>query len=145
MWQRVFRPRVLVYGAVLVVISVAFAWSLAVRHTFKVDVVRDRMTLARIVDRGQVENLYRLQLMNATEQPQRYHVGVHGIEGAALAGAGIVDVLPAQARWVTLAVRVPPEAARALGAGAHPIRFEVVAGSDAAAVVSERSTFVVPR
>ena len=145
MWQRVLRPRVLVYGAVLLAIAGAFAWSLVVRHTFKVDVVRDRMTLARIVERGQVENLYRLQLMNATEQPQRYHVAVHGIAGATLASAGDVDVLPAQARWVTLAVRVPPEDAQALGAGAHPIRFEVVAGSDSAAVVSERSTFVVPR
>jgi cytochrome c oxidase accessory protein FixG len=147
MFARVLRPRVLIYGSVLVAISVALAVSLSMRHTFKVDVVRDRMTLARIVDDGQVENLYRLQLMNATEQPQRYRIDVHGIDGAALAGRGAdaVDIQPAQSRWVTLAVRIAPQRANALGVGAHPIRFEVAAASDPSAKVSERSTFVVPR
>jgi len=147
MLGRVLRPRVLVYGAVLVAIALAFVVSLSMRHTFKVDVVRDRMTLARIVDDGQIENLYRLQLMNATEQPQRYRIDVHGIDGAALAGAGAaaIDIQPAQSRWVTLAVRIPPQRAVTIGAGAHPIRFEIAAASDPAAKVSERSTFVVPR
>ena len=145
MFRRVLRPRVLVYGAVLVAIAGGFVASLAMRHTFKVDVVRDRMTLARLVDDGQIENLYRLQLMNATEQSQRYHVEAQGIPGAVLVDAGDVAVEPAQARWVTLAVRVSPQTAKALGAGAHPIRFEVVALGAASARVSERSTFVVPR
>lgn len=150
MFARVLRPRVLIYGGVLVAISVAFAVSLSMRHTFKVDVVRDRMTLARIVDDGQVENLYRLQLMNATEQPQTYRIGVQGIADAALAGAGAVDagsldVQPAQSRWVTLAVRVPPQRSKELGAGAHPISFDVTTANDPSAKVSERSTFVVPR
>jgi cytochrome c oxidase accessory protein FixG len=145
MFSRVFRPRVLIYGSVLVGISVAFAVSLSLRHTFKVDIVRDRVTLARVVDDGQVENLYRLQLMNATERPQHYRVDVQGIPDATLARAGEVDVEPAQSRWVTLAVRVPPQRANALGAGAHPIRFEVAAAGDPSAKVSERSTFIVPR
>jgi len=148
MFARVLRPRVLIYGAVLVVIVLACVASLSTRHTFKVDIVRDRVTLARIVDDGQVENLYRLQLMNATEQPRRYRIDVQGIAGASLAGAldsGLVDVEPAQSRWVTLAVRIPPQRAGALGAGAHPIRFEVATLNDPSAKVSERSTFVVPR
>ena len=168
MFRRVLRPRVLIYGAVLVLIAAAVATSLATRQTFKVDVVRDRMTLARVADDGQIENLYRLQLMNATEQPQRYRVGVQGLGGASLGGASDFAVLPAQARWVTVAVRVPAQAAQAIGAGAHAIRFGVVAlaasGSTAAsalanasssasasasfsgsASVSEASTFVVPR
>jgi polyferredoxin len=150
MFTRVLRPRVLVYATVLIAIALAFVTSLSMRHTFKVDVVRDRMTLARIVDDGQVENLYRLQLMNATERPQHYRIDVQGIADAALAGVGAVDagsldVQPAQSRWVTLAVRVPPQRANALGAGAHPIRFEVATASDPSAKVSERSTFVVPR
>ena len=147
MFARILRPRVLIYGAVLVAIALAFVASLSMRHTFKVDVVRDRMTLARIVGEGEVENLYRLQLMNATELPQRYRIDVRGIEGAAIVGAGAagVEVAPAQSRWVTLSVRIPPQRASALGTGAHPIRFEVMTANDPSAKVSERSTFVVPR
>jgi hypothetical protein len=46
--------------------------SLVVRTPFKVDVVRDRAALSRIVDGGKLENVYRLQVMNATEEPQHY-------------------------------------------------------------------------
>ncbi|CAG1018961.1 hypothetical protein BURC_03801 [Burkholderiaceae bacterium] len=145
MMRRVFRPRVLIYGSVLIAISAAFVVSLSLRHTLKVDVVRDRTTLARLVDNGRIENLYRLQLMNATEQTQRYRVSVEGIAGAALANTTEVEVAPAQARWVTVAVQVPPESAQAAGAGAHPIRFHIASLTDARTAVSEKSTFVVPR
>jgi polyferredoxin len=145
MFKRVLRPRVLIYGAVLVLISAAFVTSLALRSTLKVDVVRDRTTLARLVDQGQIENVYRLQLMNATEQVQRYRVGVAGLAGAQIAGAAEVEVQPAEARWLTLAVRVPPESARAAGPGAHPIRFEIAGGDRPQAKLVEKSTFVVPR
>jgi cytochrome c oxidase accessory protein FixG len=145
MIARVLRPRVLIYGSVLIAISAAFVVSLALRHTLKVDVVRDRTTLARLVEQGRIENVYRLQLMNATEQAQRYRVAVQGIAGVELANSVDVDVLPAQARWVTVAVRVPPESARSLGPGAHPIRFQVAPTNDASTAVTEKSTFIVPR
>jgi cytochrome c oxidase accessory protein FixG len=143
MWARVFRPRVLIYFAVLILISGLFMASLAMRSTLRVDVVRDRAALARIVDNGQVENVYRLQLMNATEQAHRYRIAVRDLPGATLVGAAETEVQAAQARWIVLAVRVPPDAAARLGTGAHPVAFEV-AGEGIPAVV-EKSTFVVPR
>ena len=83
--------------------------------------------------------------MNAVEHERHVRVAVQGIAGAELTGTAEIDLLPAQARWVTLAVRVPPAAAQSLGPGAHPIRFQVTAASDASTVVTEKSTFVVPR
>jgi cytochrome c oxidase accessory protein FixG len=145
MFRRVLRPRMLAYGAVLLLIAAALFTSLATRPTLKVDVVRDRATLARIVQQGRIENVYRLQLMNATEQAQRYRVGVQGLPGLQLAQATEVEVLPAQARWVTVAVQVPPQPAQGLAPGSHPIRFEVAAVGDDAGRVSERSTFLIPR
>ncbi|MBW8831267.1 MAG: cytochrome c oxidase accessory protein CcoG [Burkholderiales bacterium] len=145
MLARVARPRVLIYGGVLIAISVVFIVSLSLRHTIKVDVVRDRATLARIVDEGTVENVYRLQLMNATEQPKHLRVSVSGIPGVALASPLELDVGPAQARWITLAVRVPYASARTAGPGAHPIRFGVMQAAVPGSMVSEKSTFVIPR
>ncbi|HET7868691.1 MAG TPA: cytochrome c oxidase accessory protein CcoG, partial [Burkholderiaceae bacterium] len=145
MFRRVLRPRVLIYGTVLLLIATALATSLALRHPLKVDVVRDRTTLARIVQQGRIENVYRLQVMNATERAQHYRFGVQGLPGVQLAQPTEVEVLPAQARWVTLAVQVPPQAAQELKPGSHPIRFEVAAVGDDATRVSERSTFLIPR
>ncbi len=146
--RRILRPRVLVYTGVLVLICAGLLAGLALRSPFRVDVVRDRGTLARIVDDGWVENVYRLQIMNATEQAMQLRVQASGLPRMASDAKAPVALLPAEARWVVMAVRVPPEVAAEAGAGSHAIRFDV---SDAAAPgsegrhVVEQSTFVVPR
>ena len=54
--RHVLRPRVLVYSAILGAVVVAMLVSLTLRTPFKVDVVRDRGSLARIVSGGRIEN-----------------------------------------------------------------------------------------
>ena len=149
---RIFRPRVLVYSAILGLILLGFSISLAMRSPFRVDVVRDRASLARLVDDGQIENVYRLQIMNATEKDQHYRVAVQGLPDVKLDTVPEIRLAPAEARWVTLGVRLPPETAAKVGAGAHPIHFDIdLLGADAegqaivAAALSEKSTFIVPR
>ena len=65
----------------------AFAASVALRSPFQFDVIKDRGALARIVDEGAVENVYRLQIMNRTEVPQTYQVAASGIAGLALSAS----------------------------------------------------------
>ena len=146
--RRVLRPRVLIYTAVLLAICVAFITSLALRSPFRVDVVRDRGALARLVGEGQVENVYRLQIMNATEGVQRFQVRVEGLAGAVVASRPDFEVGPAQARWMPVSVQIPPDTARSLGPGAHAMRFaieRIASGGESAAALQEKSTFVVPR
>jgi len=148
--RRALRPRVLVYASVLVLIVAALGTSLALRSPFKVDVVRDRGALARLVDEGWIENVYRLQVMNTTERVQRYRIGVGGLAGMRTDFDGTeVTVDPAQARWVPVAARVAPETAAAAGRGSHPIDFTVErlvdTPADSPHSVVEHSTFVVPR
>jgi cytochrome c oxidase accessory protein FixG len=147
--KRVFRPRVLVYSAILLLLVTALAASLALRSDFRVDVVRDRGSLARQVDNGQIENVYRLQVMNATEQLQRYKVEVTGLPGITLDGMDTVEVLPAEARWITVSVRVPAQTAADSGPGAHAIGFKVERlpkdPKEKTTTATEKSTFVVPR
>jgi cytochrome c oxidase accessory protein FixG len=139
--RHVLRPRVLVYGTILLALCVAVATSLALRTPLKVDVVRDRGTLARIVAGGKLENVYRLQVMNATEQTQRYRIAAAGLDGLAVASETEFDVGPAESRWVAVRLQLPYGT---VPPGSHPIRFEVgtVGG---AAHVSEKSVFLVPR
>ena len=146
--RRVFRPRVVAYSVVLVLICGALATSLLMRAPFRVDVLRDRAALARQVEDGVIENVYQLQIMNATELPQRYRVSAEGLPGLALREAVQVDVAPTEARWIAVTLRLPPEAAAGLKAGAHPVRFTIerqASPVDAVFAEHEKSTFVIPR
>ena len=149
MLRGVFRPRVIAYTAILFVVVGALIASLWMRSPFRVDVVRDRASLARIVDDGQIENVYRLQVMNATEQVQRYRIEVSGLPGIKIDGRVETQVGPAEAHWVTVSARVPPETAAQAGPGAHGIEFRVervqIETGLTPAVITEKSTFVLPR
>jgi cytochrome c oxidase accessory protein FixG len=63
----VIRPRVLIYSAILGAICVAFVWGIANKASLRVDVIRDRATLAREVEGGLIENVYRLHVINVSE------------------------------------------------------------------------------
>jgi polyferredoxin len=125
----------------------SLAAGLALRSPLKVNVIRDRGVLARTVDQGTVENVYRLQLMNATEAAQRYRIDVQGLPGLALAETHDIELAPVEERLVPVTVRLPADAAASLNGQKLPIAFRVtqLAASGAAAQVLEDSTFLVPR
>lgn len=139
--RRVLRPRVLVYTSILALLVTGLLASLVARTPLKVDVVRDRASLARIVEGGRLENVYRLQIMNATEQPQRYRIAAHGIHGLSVWPDEAVAVEPAQSRWVAVRLQVPYGAAPA---GSHTVHFDI-RQEGGAAQVSEKAVFLVPR
>jgi cytochrome c oxidase accessory protein FixG len=140
-WRHVLRPRVLLYAVVLGSLCFALALSLALRTPLKVDVVRDRAALSRIAAGGKLENVYRLQVMNATERVQTYRITAEGLEGLAVASEAETIVGPAESRWVAVRLQIPYGSA---APGSHAIRFQVrAAGGEAH--VSEKSVFLVPR
>ena len=142
MFRRVLRPRVLIYTAVLAAVSIAMLWSLFVRSSFKVDVVRDRGAIARMVGPGLIENVYRLQIMNATETGQEYVLDVQGIDGARIVSGTQVAVEAADSRWVPVRVQIPPNAA---SPGSHPINFVIAPVQSPGGQITEKSVFLVPR
>ena len=139
--RRVLRPRVLIYSGILLALAAAMVVSLSLREPLKVDVIRDRASLARIAAGGKLENVFRLQVMNATETEQTYRVRAHGLEGIAVASETEVVVLPAETRGVAVRVQIPYGSAPA---GSHPVYFDIDAVSGQGKV-SEKSVFIVPR
>jgi cytochrome c oxidase accessory protein FixG len=142
MIRRAFRPRVLVYSGILLAITTAVMVSLFMRTPLRVDVMRDRGALARQVEQGRIENVFRLQVMNATEETQRYTITVSGLPGIVIASDPQVEVLPTESRSAVLRVQVPPGAA---ATGSHPIQFVIRSVGNDPSEVSEKAAFLIPR
>jgi cytochrome c oxidase accessory protein FixG len=137
---RTLRPRVLVYSAILSAMVIAIGITLYTRVSLKVDVIRDRASLAREIDGRWVENIYQLQIINTEEAPHRFIFRASGVPTLQVAGDEVVEIPGASMRTVPVRLRV--ETGR-LPAGSHKIEFEVRAVDNAAMVARERSIFLV--
>ena len=142
MIRRIFRPRVLIYSTVLIALSAAMIASLVMREPVKVDVIRDRAALSRIVAGGKLENVYRLQIMNATESEQRYRITAVGLQSLEVASEQEVTVGPAETRGIAVRLQIPYGSA---DAGSHTIHFNLDAVQAGGGRVSEKAVFLVPR
>ena len=135
---RLLRPRVVVYSLILLAIAVATAATLYLRVPLKVDVIRDRAAIAREVEGGLIENLYRLQIMNTTEEARAFEVRVSGLPEMHVWGESILGMPAASSRMVPIKVRAAPAAP-----GSHRIEFHVIAIGVAGVEVTEESVFIV--
>jgi cytochrome c oxidase accessory protein FixG len=153
--QHIKRPRVLIYSAVLSVLVIGLLTSLWFKPTYRVNVVRDGV-MARISDDGEIENVYRIQIMNATEQEQFYQLKINGLKDVEIETEALTDqeekdgqahhmkaiaVKPTEARWVVVDLKVPDGV---MEPGSHKIQFEVLA-QGRNEIVTEKSVFLVPR
>jgi len=141
MWKRVFRPRVLVYSGILLAIIFGAALTLANRVPLKVNVIRDR-SMPRVSEIGSVDNVYKLQIMNATEKSVNCSVEVEGIPGATIVTRNIVEVPSATNQSFAVRVEIPKESAPA---GSNKIHFIVRDVDNRDVFVSEKAVFIVPR
>jgi polyferredoxin len=115
----------------------------------KMDVMRDRASLAREVDGGRVENVYRIQLMNTAEAAGRFTLAASDRNGKPLeviADAQPLEVPPLTTRMFTVRVRADPSAR-----GSEAIEFVLDAklgdeksGDTKSVAIREKSRFLFP-
>lgn len=149
-WQHLVRPRPLVYLGLMAGVMAAMAVGMAHRPTLRLNVLRDRAVMARPVEDGALENVYRLRLSNAQERSRTLHLSVEsaedvkGIDGLSLVSSGWVELPPNSDATVNATVRLSPQQTRTDAGRVLPIRFRVQAESatDREKVVST-STFLV--
>jgi cytochrome c oxidase accessory protein FixG len=140
--RHMVRPRVLIYSAVLLVIVSVFFGTLLTRTPVKMDVIRDRGSMGREVENGQIENVYRLQIMNTDESRHHYHIGVEGIEGITLQGTGEVTLGSTESRSLPVDVRVPEGKG---SKGSNKIWFTLIDTDHPEVSLREKAVFFVPR
>jgi cytochrome c oxidase accessory protein FixG len=139
--SHMLRPRVLIYAAVLGLIVLAMVVSLSTRTLFKVNVVRDRGVMAREVSEGNIENVYRLQVMNATEATQHYRISVTGLTGLLVASENEVTVPSTEAKWITVRLQAPLAAQTP---GSHAMQFHIES-LNTPGHQTEKSVFLFPQ
>ena len=148
--RHLFRPRVLIYSMLMLVLVSVFIGALATRTTLRVDVIRDRGMLGREVAGGLIENVYRLQMLNASEDSLHLTLNVEGAPGLALkivdgnASSTTVDIPSASNRIVAVVVRAP---LGAMSSGPHPITFVTKSTTPEGKLLTEireKSSFIVP-
>jgi len=152
---RVLRPRVIVYGFLLLALCVGFVVALAMRKPVGLDVLHDRNTLYRSLDSGEIENVYLLKIMNKGAEPRRFIVKVTDASGAASAVYRLDPTIPAftvpAGEVFNAAVRVRKDAWDDTGEtaartdGVADLRFEVQAENDPSLRASAESRFFSPR
>jgi len=153
--RRLLRPRVMIYSALMVIIVAVFLGSLFTRTTLRVDVIRDRGALGREVAGGFVENVYRLQILNSSEEPLTLDITAEGLPGIKVSiGRGIWQPaenieIPAAANYM-LPVVVQAPYSMDITPGSYPIDFVTVArsgkdGEDRTIEVREHSSFIFPQ
>ncbi|HWJ95234.1 MAG TPA: FixG Ig-like domain-containing protein, partial [Telluria sp.] len=140
--KRVFRPRVLIYSAILLVLVSVMVGTLAMRTPLKLDVIRDRGSMGREVDGEMIENVYRLQVMNTTESKHAYRVEVGGLPSVQVMETELIEVPAATTRAVPIRVRVPESEGKR---GSNKIKITLTATDDPSVTVTEKAVFIVPR
>ena len=134
------RPRLVGYAAMLAVMIGAFAWALAERPLISLDVTRDR-GLFRENSLGQIENIYSLKIINKTQQPRSYAIGLVDAGDFELHGPRTLNLAPGEIRDLPVSVALT---ATSNGAGPQTVRFEVRDQANSQSHVSTKSTFLAP-
>jgi cytochrome c oxidase accessory protein FixG len=141
-FQHMLRPRIIVYFAVLVLLVGGLLTSLALRNPLKVDIIRDKRMLAREVDGRYIENVYKLNVMNTLERPQRFVVTADGLPDIQIARGASISAEAASTALSVISVRIPIDTVKA---GSHPIHLKVQSESESKISVNEKSVFLVPK
>ena len=136
--SRVLRPRVWIYGGLLLALVGGTAAAITLRQPLIVDAMRDK-ALYRITQAGAVENTYTLRVINKDTQPHDYVLSLATKAPLALAEA------PATLHAAPEEVLTVPVTVRASGAvhGGADLEF-VIEDADAGLRGSAQARFLAP-
>ena len=103
---RLLRPRIVIYGAILLGLLSLLLFTLANRTPLALDVLRDRNQLYRETREGLIENVYTLKVINMDDITRYYSLDVTGVDGITVhtdqspikAASGEVLSLPVRVR-----------------------------------------------
>jgi polyferredoxin len=136
--SRILRPRIVIYGTILLALLLGVAYSVLTRTPLIVDVIRDRNALYRVAGDGSIENAYTLRIINKDVQPRVFTIRVEGSPDITLVTGN--QAHPAAAGEV-LTVPVTLSAPAGAAKGRVDIRFVVTSDNEQVQKVEETRFF----
>jgi len=111
---RPLRPRVLIYAALLALVAIGFATSLARRAPFSIEIERNRSALYQRMPDGRIGNAYTLHFQNRDRRAHVYRIRLDAPPGYELvAGVNPLRIDATEALTASVFVAAPAERATA--------------------------------
>ena len=134
------RPRLIGYAIALIAMIGLFAWAVANRSLVELDVLKDR-TLFRENDRGHIENVYTVKVMNKAQRDLTFVLEAEGLPGLQFRGRQQVEAAAGEIVSVPVELSIAPEK---LPSSANEIVFSIKSLEDPSIHRSADSRFVGP-
>jgi cytochrome c oxidase accessory protein FixG len=119
----VIRPRIMVYGALLLVIILGTLWSMTNRIPLRADLIRDRNALYRELPGDVIENVYTLKITNMDNAPHQYELTALNNDQVEIDLADPLSLAAEEVAAIIVRLRLP----RSAGKGVQNIELELKA------------------
>lgn len=138
----IFRPRILIYALLLIIISSTLIYSIATRIPLELDIIRDRNALYRETVDGLIENIYTLKLINMDTEDHRYQLRIDGLENMIFIKPE-AEILIRSGEVINLPVRIKIDPVN-LSKTSSKVNFHLNAIDQPDLAVSEQARFIGP-
>ena len=139
----IFRPRVIVYFVLLVILTVGLLYSMATRIPVELDVIRDRNALYRTTSQGYIENVYTLKIANKDLQDHSYNISISTpFESRLILRNETVSVRANMTDNVSVKIQADPVNIKSVS---QKINFTITAVDKADLTATEAAVFLGPR
>jgi cytochrome c oxidase accessory protein FixG len=124
----VIRPRIIVYGLLLLALVAGTVWSMTTRVPLRADLIRDRNALYRELPGERIENVYTLKITNMDNVPHRYEMTVLNNDAVEIDLSRPLELAAEEVAGISLRLRLP----KAAGQGVQSLDIEFRASDDPA-------------
>ena len=120
----VLRPRMWIYGTLLLVIVSGIIWGMTHRVPLRAELIRDRNVLYRELPGGMIESVYMLKITNMDNKPHRYELTVLDNDIVEFDFSRPLDLQAEEVADFSMRIRMPASA----GSGTQnlQLRFQAV-------------------
>jgi len=138
----IIRPRMIVYGVMLVGLFLSVAYFISQRIPVDLDVIRDRNMLYTEENSGDIKNLYVLRIMNKDEATHSYQLNVEGIQGLRWeTDRNVIKVESGTVLDLPVSLHVNPSEIKERTTDVH---FTLTANEDGSLQTTEKASFIGP-